>query len=160
MGARASDADFSAAGSSGVGRASLGFARVTESLLDVTEHVSAVSGVSHGAVVTFIGQVRDHDPDALGRVTGLDYSAHPDAGRIIGEIAERVLTQHPLVVLAVSHRIGHLEVGDLALVAAVASAHRGDAFAACEALVEAVKAEVPIWKKQYEVDGTHSWVGL
>ncbi|WP_241980666.1 molybdenum cofactor biosynthesis protein MoaE [Cryobacterium sp. Hh11] len=143
-----------------MGRASLGFARVTESLLDVTEHVSVVSGVSHGAVVTFIGQVRDHDPDALGRVTGLDYSAHPDAERIIGEIAERVLAQHPLVVLAVSHRIGHLEVGDLALVAAVASAHRGDAFAACEALVEAVKAEVPIWKKQYEVDGTHSWVGL
>ncbi|WP_241978807.1 molybdenum cofactor biosynthesis protein MoaE [Cryobacterium sp. Hh7] len=143
-----------------MGRASVGFARVTESLLDVTEHVSAVSGVSHGAVVTFIGQVRDHDPDAVGRVTGLDYSAHPDAGRIIVEIAERVLTQHPLVVLAVSHRIGHLEVGDLALVAAVASAHRGDAFAACEALVEAVKAEVPIWKKQYEVDGTHSWVGL
>ena len=155
MGESASDAD-----SSGVGRAWLGFARVTESLLDVTEHVAAVSGVSHGAVVTFIGQVRDHDPDALGRVTGLDYSAHPSAGRIIGEIAERMLAQHPLVVLAVSHRIGHLEVGDLALVAAVASAHRGDAFAACEALVEAVKAEVPIWKKQYEVDGTHSWVGL
>ena len=139
---------------------SLGFARVTEALLDVTEHVLAVSGVSHGAVVTFIGQVRDHDPDAVGRVTGLEYSAHPDAGRVIGEVAARVRAQHPLVVLAVSHRIGHLEVGDLALVAAVASAHRGVAFAACEALVEAVKAEVPIWKKQYEVDGTHSWVGL
>jgi molybdopterin synthase catalytic subunit len=51
-------------------------------------------------------------------------------------------------------------VGDLALVAAVASAHRGDAFAACESLVETVKAEVPIWKKQYELDGSHSWVGL
>jgi len=150
----------SGADSSDSGRASLGFARVTESLLDVTEHVSAVSGVSHGAVVTFIGQVRDHDPDAVGRVTGLDYSAHPDAGRIIDEVAARVRAQHPLVVLAVSHRIGHLDVGDLALVAAVASAHRGVAFAACEALVEAVKAEVPIWKKQYEVDGTHSWVGL
>ncbi|MDJ0350065.1 molybdenum cofactor biosynthesis protein MoaE [Cryobacterium sp. PH29-G1] len=140
--------------------APLDFARVTESLLDVGEHVSAVSGPEHGAVVTFIGQVRDHDPDAVGRVTGLDYSAHPDAGRIIGEIADRVRAEHPLVVLAVSHRIGHLEVGDLALVAAVASAHRGDAFAACESLVESVKAEVPIWKKQYELDGTHSWVGL
>ncbi|MDJ0376898.1 molybdenum cofactor biosynthesis protein MoaE [Cryobacterium sp. PH31-L1] len=145
---------------SAVGASARGFARVTESLLDVGEHVIAVSGRSHGAVVTFIGQVRDHDPDAAGRVTGLDYSAHPDAERIIGEIAERVRAQHPLVVLAVSHRIGHLDVGDLALVAAVASAHRGDAFAACESLVEAVKAEVPIWKKQYEVDGTHSWVGL
>ena len=142
------------------GPATPGFARVTESLLDIDEHVSSVSGVSHGAVVTFIGQVRDHDPDAVGRVTGLDYSAHPDAGRIIGEIMDRVGAQHPLVVLAVSHRIGHLEVGDLALVAAVASAHRGDAFAACEALVEAVKFELPIWKKQYEIDGTHSWVGL
>ena len=137
-----------------------GFAQVTESLLDVGEHVTAVSDVTHGAVVTFIGQVRDHDPDAAGRVTGLDYSAHPDAGRIIEEIAEKVRAQHPLVVLAVSHRIGHLDVGDLALVAAVASAHRGDAFAACESLVETVKAEVPIWKKQYEVDGSHSWVGL
>ena len=137
-----------------------GFAQVTQSLLDVGEHVTAVSDATHGAVVTFIGQVRDHDPDAAGRVTGLDYSAHPDAGRIIGEIADRVRAQHPLVVLAVSHRIGHLDVGDLALVAAVASAHRGDAFAACESLVETVKAEVPIWKKQYEVDGSHSWVGL
>ena len=137
-----------------------GFALVTESLLDVGEHLLAVSDATHGAVVTFVGQVRDHDPDASGRVTGLDYSAHPDAGRIIGEIADRVRRKHPLVVLAVSHRIGHLEVGDLALVAVVASAHRGDAFAACESLVEAVKAEVPIWKKQYEVDGTHSWVGL
>jgi molybdopterin synthase catalytic subunit len=144
----------------GAGPEPLGFARVTESTLDVGEHAAAVSGRAHGAVVTFIGQVRDHDPDAAGRVTGLDYSAHPDAGRIIGEIADRVRGAHPLVVLAVSHRIGHLEVGDLALVAAVASAHRGDAFAACESLVEAVKAEVPIWKKQYEIDGSHSWVGL
>jgi molybdopterin synthase catalytic subunit len=137
-----------------------GFAQVTQLLLDVGEHVTAVSDATHGAVVTFIGQVRDHDPDAAGRVTGLDYSAHPDAGRIIEEIAEKVRAQHPLVVLAVSHRIGHLDVGDLALVAAVASAHRGDAFAACESLVETVKAEVPIWKKQYELDGSHSWVGL
>lgn len=137
-----------------------GFARVTGSALSVDDHVQAVSGRAHGAVVTFIGQVRDHDPDATGRVTALDYSAHPDAERIIGEIANRVREQHPLAALSVSHRIGHLDVGDLALVAAVASAHRRDAFIACEALVEAVKLEVPIWKKQYEVDGTHSWVGL
>lgn len=137
-----------------------GFARVTDAPLDLNEHVTAVSTSASGAVVTFIGQVRDHDPDAAGQVTGLDYSAHPDAGRVIGEIADRVRAQHPLVTLCVSHRIGHLEVGDLALVAAVASAHRAVAFAACEALVEAVKAEVPIWKKQYEADGAHTWVGL
>lgn len=137
-----------------------GFARVTDAPLDLAEHVAAVSSRADGAVVTFIGQVRDHDPDAADQVTGLDYSAHPDAGRIIGEIADRMRAQHPLVKLTVSHRIGHLEVGDLALVAAVASAHRAVAFAACEALVEAVKAEVPIWKKQYEDGGAHTWVGL
>jgi len=133
---------------------------VTEQTLDVAAHVLAVSSRSAGAVVTFVGQVRDHDPDAEGTVTGLDYSAHPDAGRILSEIAARFRTGHPAVELVVSHRIGHLEVGDLALVAAVASAHRADAFLVCEQLVEAVKAEVPIWKKQYEVNGTHSWVGL
>jgi molybdopterin synthase catalytic subunit len=133
---------------------------VTESPLDVAEHVRAVSSRSSGAVVTFIGQVRDHDPDAAGTVTGLDYSAHPDAGRILAQIVERFRAESPAVALEVSHRIGHLEVGDLALVAAVASAHRADAFRVCERLVEAVKAEVPIWKKQHEVDGSHSWVGL
>lgn len=137
-----------------------GFARVTELPLDLAEHVTAVSSSTAGAVATFIGQVRDHDPDAAGRVTGLDYSAHPDAARIIGEIADRLRAEHPRVSLVVSHRIGHLEVGDLALVAAVASAHRALAFAVCEELVETVKAEVPIWKKQFEDDGSHAWVGL
>jgi molybdopterin synthase catalytic subunit len=133
---------------------------VTEEPLDLPAHVAAVSTGSCGAVVTFIGQVRDHDPDAAGQVTGLDYSAHPDAGRILAGIADRFRAEFPQVNLAVSHRIGHLDVGDLALVAAAASAHRGVAFEACERLVEAVKAEVPIWKKQYEVDGSHAWVGL
>jgi molybdopterin synthase catalytic subunit len=128
--------------------------------LDIPAHLSAVSTGACGAVVTFIGQVRDHDPDANGRVTGLDYSAHPDAGRILAGIVDRFRAEFPQVNLAVSHRIGHLDVGDLALVAAVASAHRGVAFQVCERLVEAVKVEVPIWKKQYEVDGSHAWVGL
>jgi len=137
-----------------------GFARVTDAPLDVSEHVAAVSTNACGAVVTFIGQVRDHDPDAVNRVVGLEYSAHPDAGRIIGEIAERMRARHPLVNLAVSHRIGRLGVGDLALVAAAASAHRAVAFAACEDLVETVKADVPIWKKQHDIDGATAWVGL
>jgi molybdopterin synthase catalytic subunit len=137
-----------------------GISGVTETPLDVAEHVRAVSTGSCGAVVTFIGQVRDHDPDAAGRVTGLDYSAHPDAGRILAEILARFRLENPRVNLAVSHRIGHLDVGDLALVAAAASAHRADAFATCERLVETIKAEVPIWKKQHEADGSHGWVGL
>ncbi|MDH6235767.1 molybdenum cofactor biosynthesis protein MoaE [Cryobacterium sp. CG_9.6] len=137
-----------------------GFSQVTDAPLDIAEHVAAVSTSECGAVVTFIGQVRDHDPDAVTRVVGLEYSSHPDAGRIIGEITERMRAKHPLVNLSVSHRVGRLEVGDLALVAAAASAHRAVAFAACEDLVETVKAEVPIWKKQHEIDGATSWVGL
>ena len=134
--------------------------QVTSLPLDLAAHVAAVSTGSCGAVVTFIGQVRDHDPDAAGPVTGLDYSAHPDAGRILAEILARIAAEYPQVNLSVSHRIGHLDVGDLALVAAAASAHRAVAFEACERLVETVKLEVPIWKKQYEVDGSTAWVGL
>ena len=134
--------------------------QVTVLPLDLAAHVAAVSTGSCGAVVTFIGQVRDHDPDAAGQVTGLDYSAHPDSGRILSEILARVAAEYPQVNLSVSHRIGHLDVGDLALVAAAASAHRAVAFEACERLVETVKLEVPIWKKQYEVDGSTAWVGL
>ncbi|TFC81603.1 molybdenum cofactor biosynthesis protein MoaE [Cryobacterium cheniae] len=134
--------------------------QVTSLPLDLAAHVAAVSTGSCGAVVTFIGQVRDHDPDAAGQVTGLDYSAHPDAGRILSEIVARFSLEYPQVNLSVSHRIGHLEVGDLALVAAAASAHRAVAFEACGRLVETVKLELPIWKKQYEVDGSTGWVGL
>jgi molybdopterin synthase catalytic subunit len=137
-----------------------GINQVTALPIDLAVHVAAVSTGSCGAVVTFIGQVRDHDPDAAGQVTGLDYSAHPDAGRILSEIVARFAAEYPQVNLAVSHRIGHLDVGDLALVAAAASAHRAVAFEACERLVETVKLEVPIWKKQYEVDGSTAWVGL
>ncbi|HSP74843.1 MAG TPA: molybdenum cofactor biosynthesis protein MoaE [Cryobacterium sp.] len=134
--------------------------QVTTAPLDLAAHVGAVSTGSCGAVVTFIGQVRDHDPDAAGQVTGLDYSAHPDAGRILSEIVARFSREYPQVNLSVSHRIGHLEVGDLALVAAAASAHRAVAFEACGRLVETVKLELPIWKKQHEVDGSTGWVGL
>jgi len=137
-----------------------GINQVTAAPLDLAAHVAAVSTGSCGAVVTFIGQVRDHDPDAAGPVTGLDYSAHPDADRILSEIVVRFAAEYPQVNLSVSHRIGHLDVGDLALVAAAASAHRAVAFEACERLVQTVKLEVPIWKKQYEVDGTTAWVGL
>ena len=62
--------------------------------------------------------------------------------------------------IAVSHRTGALAVGDLAIVACVATAHRALAFDVCRELVERVKAEVPIWKRQKLADGTHTWVGL
>lgn len=133
-------------------------ARVSAEPLSLDEHLAAVASPDAGAVATFIGQVRNHDPEATGEVVSLEYSAHPDAGQILTEIAARFATDGLLV--SVSHRVGLLAVGDLALVACVSSAHRAAAFDACRDLVEAVKVELPVWKRQSSDDGTHAWVGL
>ncbi|PPG40449.1 molybdenum cofactor biosynthesis protein MoaE [Pseudoclavibacter sp. RFBA6] len=133
-------------------------ARVTTDELQLAAHLAAVEDPRAGAVVTFVGQIRDHDPEAAGRVVSLDYTAHPDAERVL----EGLVARHARdgVRVAVSHRIGHLEVGDIALIACVSSAHRGEAYDVSRALVEDVKSEVPIWKQQHEADGAASWVGL
>lgn len=126
--------------------------------LDVAAHLAAVSDPSAGAIANFVGVVRDHDPEADGRVVLLEYQAHPDAERILAELAARVAGDDARV--AVSHRIGRLEVGDVALVCAVSTAHRADAFDRCRSLVEAVKAELPVWKRQHTERGDATWVGL
>lgn len=128
--------------------------------LDLAAHVAAVSSASHGAVATFVGVVRDHDPSVVGEVTHLEYSAHPDAAAFLTRIAESVADDHPDVALAVTHRVGLLAVGDAAIVATAGSAHRAEAFDACRALVEHVKAELPVWKREILADGSHTWVGL
>ncbi|AUH68179.1 MULTISPECIES: molybdenum cofactor biosynthesis protein MoaE [Gordonia] len=133
-------------------------ARISDVDLDVAAHVNAVAAPDAGATALFVGTVRDNDPDARGQVVELEYSAHPDSERILREIAERV--DRPGVRIAVSHRVGRLPVGGVAIVAAVSSVHRGDAFDLDRDLVETVKAELPIWKKQIESDGSHTWVGL
>ncbi len=127
--------------------------------LSVDTHVAAVSDPAHGAIATFIGVVRDHDPSVEGEVTHLEYSAHPDAPDIVARIVAEVETAHG-VAIALSHRVGLLAVGDVAIVAAAASAHRADAFAACREAVERVKAELPVWKREVLADGTHTWVGI
>ncbi|SDZ34736.1 molybdenum cofactor biosynthesis protein MoaE [Herbiconiux ginsengi] len=132
------------------------FARVSESGVSVEECAAAVEDAGSGAVVTFAGVVRDHDE---GRgVVALSYSAHPSAAEVIRTVALEVARAHPAVRLAVAHRVGDLGIGDVALACAVASAHRAEAFAACAALVDEVKATVPIWKEQAFDDGTSEWV--
>ncbi|MFC4244288.1 molybdenum cofactor biosynthesis protein MoaE [Gryllotalpicola reticulitermitis] len=111
----------------------------------------------NGAIVTFAGVVRDHDG---GRpVSALEYEAHPDAERFLAECCREVAASTGLRVAAI-HRVGALEVGDTALVAAVAAPHRREAFAACAELVELIKQRVPIWKRQRFDDGVSEWVGL
>jgi len=125
--------------------------------LSVDEVLTAVLGPGIGGTALFIGTVRDSDD---GRdVTGLGYSAHPSAIDVMRSVAEIVAAQHPGVLLAAVHRTGDLQVGDLAVVVAAGAAHRGDAFAAARALIDDVKARVPIWKHQRFADGTTQWVG-
>lgn len=131
-------------------------AAVTDRPIDLVALRDAAGARSDGAVVVFEGVVRDHDG---GRgVTALSYTAHPSAEAVLAETANDVAARHPAATIAVAHRVGPLAIGDVALGAVVASAHRAEAFAACAELVDEVKARVPIWKEQRFVDGSSEWV--
>ncbi len=136
---------------------------VTDQPLDADALEASVLLPSHGAVTRFVGRVRDHDPEATGEVVSLDYTCHPDAEALLPGIVAAVLDQHDphgQTRVAVAHRIGHLEVGEPAIVVAVASAHRALTFAVCQALVDQVKADLPVWKHQHEASGRSGWPGL
>ena len=131
-------------------------ARVVDTPLSVAEHEDAVADKAAGAVVSFAGVVRDHDGGRA--VTELEYVGHPSAERVIAEIAAEFAARPQLRAVAVSHRIGRLGIGDLALACAVSADHRGAAFAACAELVDEVKQRLPIWKRQVFTDGEEEWV--
>ena len=105
----------------------------------------------------FAGAVResDHGRD----VTRLSYSAHPSAAAELRRVAEKVAADYEVIALAAVHRTGDLEIGDLAVVVAVSCAHRAEAFEACHVLIDRLKHEVPIWKRQWFRDGSSEWVG-
>jgi molybdopterin synthase catalytic subunit len=124
--------------------------------LSVDEVRAAAADPAAGATALFLGVIRDHDH---GRdVTTLSYSAHPTAAAELGRAAEKVAASYAVRAIAIVHRTGDLQVGELAVVAAVSAAHRAEAFAACEALIDEVKATVPIWKHQYFLGGESEWV--
>ena len=131
---------------------------IRDRVLSVDEVRAAVAGPGAGGIALFAGAVRDHD-HARG-VTGLSYSAHPTAEAELRRVAELVAEKFRGVLgVAVVHRTGDLEVGDLAVVAAVACPHRAEAFDACRELIDVLKSSVPIWKHQRFTDGTAEWVG-
>lgn len=132
------------------------FGEVTERPLDLAAHEVAVADRAAGAVVSFQGVVRDHDHGRA--VVALTYEGHPSAERVLREVAAEVAADPDVYAVAVSHRVGPLEIGEAALVAAVSTAHRAAAFAACARLVDEVKARLPIWKRQVFADGTEEWV--
>ena len=128
--------------------------------LDIDVHLAAVQDPRAGAVVTFVGAVRNHDPSVTGAVAALEYTAHPDAEDILRTLAAKAASSDGVLALAVSHRIGLVGVGEAAMIVAVATAHRALAFEVCSALVESVKADLPVWKREVLADGSHVWVGL
>ena len=130
---------------------------IADSPIDAAPLEDFVLTAASGALVTFRGIVRDHDHGET--VTALEYQAHPEADRFLAEACATVAAETGLRISA-AHRVGHLVVGDTALVAAAAAPHRAEAFAACERLVEIVKQTVPIWKRQHLADGVTEWVGL
>ena len=128
-----------------------------ETPLDVAEVTAALDDDASGGLTLFVGRVRDHDGGRS--VDGLDYSAHPSARDRMREICERIATEYDVQGVAAVHRTGTLAIGDIAVVVATTAAHRGEAFAASKALIDTLKAEVPIWKHQRFGDGSDEWVG-
>ena len=125
--------------------------------ISLIEHERLVAHQAAGAVVGFAGVVRDHDG---GRgVVRLEYSAHPSAEQTLAEVLAEIGGRAAGVrAIAASHRVGTLQIGDAALVAAVSADHRGAAFETCARLVDAVKERLPVWKHQFFADGTDEWV--
>ncbi len=125
--------------------------------LDVAEVVGALDDDASGGLTLFVGRVRDHDGGK--GVTGLDYTAHPTALDRLRAVCDRVAEEYDVQGVAAVHRTGTLAIGDLAVIVATTAAHRGEAFTASRALIDTLKAEVPIWKHQRFGDGTEEWVG-
>jgi molybdopterin synthase catalytic subunit len=130
---------------------------VRETPLSIDEVYSAVGARGAGGIAVFTGTVRDHDHARA--VTGLAYSAHPTIDRELRAVMEKVAADFPVLGLAALHRVGDLDIGDIAVVVAASSAHRAEAFAACRRLIDDLKANVPIWKHQTFADGDDEWVG-
>jgi molybdopterin synthase catalytic subunit len=124
--------------------------------LSVDEVRLAVADPAAGAIALFVGTVRDHDHGRA--VARLSYSAHPSGAEQLRLVAEKVAARFPVRALAAVHRTGDLDIGDLPVVVAAAADHRDEAFRACRALIEDLKATVPVWKQQHFGEGESEWV--
>ena len=129
---------------------------VTDQPIDVDAHLAAVAGSSSGAVVSFAGVVRDHDGGRS--VTSIEYVGHPTAAAVLARVVAEVTADSEAEAVVVSHRVGPLAVGDAALLVAVAGVHRAEAFTTAMLLVDEVKRQLPVWKRQVFSDGTDEWV--
>ena len=129
---------------------------ISERPLDAAAVAARVAGADAGGVVSFLGAVRDH---ARGRaIRQLEYEAYPAMALVEMErICDAAAQRWPAARVAIAHRVGHLEIGDLAVVVVAAAAHRAEAFEACRFAIDTLKETVPIWKKEIATDGEY-WV--
>jgi len=134
-----------------------GRVELTDAPIAIDPVTAAVARAGAGGIVLFVGAVRD---EADGRaVSLLEYEAYrPMALAEMTRIIDELERLHPEVRLAVSHRVGALHVGDVAVVCAASAPHRPEAFKACRLLIDEIKARVPIWKREHGPEGAY-WVG-
>ena len=131
--------------------------QITHDALEPDKITAQMRRDTNGAVLTFLGTTRSVTRGR--RVLHLEYEAYrPMADNKLAEIADEMRQRWDAQDIAISHRLGRLEIGDISLVVAVASPHRERAFAACQHAVDRIKQIVPIWKKEY-FEGGEVWVG-
>ncbi|NUR93191.1 MAG: molybdenum cofactor biosynthesis protein MoaE [Nonomuraea sp.] len=130
---------------------------IRDTPLSVDEALSAVSDHAAGGTTLFVGTVREQDHGKP--VTKLGYSAHPSALDELRAVAEKIAADFPVTAIAAVHRVGDLELGDIAVIVVVAAPHRDEAFRASRRLIDDLKSQVPIWKHQVFADGSAEWVG-
>lgn len=126
--------------------------------LSLDRCLAAVTGPGMGGIVTFTGMVRRKSRGVT--VEKLEYEAYGSmAVREMARLCDEIEAEVPDARIAVEHRTGTLQIGDIAVVIAAAAPHRAEAFTACRAMIDRLKDRVPIWKKEFGDDGTE-WVGL
>ena len=132
------------------------YAVVTDAPVHIQELSKLVANPHSGAIVTFCGDVRNHDGGK--EVASLLYEIHPSAPEQIKLITQSIMGRFEIEKVAVAHRYGDIAIGETAFAVAVSAAHRQAAFDACAAIVDEVKAKLPIWKHQKFTDGSDEWV--
>ena len=131
---------------------------ITSKPITEQQVIDRVKKNTHGAVVTFTGIVRDNSEGK--QVLYLEYQAYPEmAEKKLAEITTEIRKRWGIPDVDIIHRIGRIEIGDVAVVIAVGSPHRRAAFEACQYAIDRIKEIVPIWKKEFYADGSSSWIG-
>ncbi len=130
---------------------------LTEGPISVEDVTADMEDSASGAVVTFVGRVRDHHEGRS--VRSVHYHVYAEmALPVMQGIAQETLERFPISRIVILHRVGHLQIGEASVLVAVASAHRDEAFRACRHGIDRIKEDVPIWKKEVLADGVEEWV--